>query len=178
MIRPIMIWPNDSLRAKAAPIDNWEIVQSLYLDLRDTMLAFNGVGIAAPQIGVSLSMFLLLDERREIPDLIETTDDPKVSALINPVITELSTEEDVAEEGCLSFPNIYLPIKRPTWCVIEARNLNGEAFSWRAEGFLARATQHEYDHLNGKLFSDFFSELKRRSIKQRLNKWRKKYAPG
>ncbi len=164
-VRTIVVWPDSRLREQTQPIDSIDDdVVSLYRDLVDTMYAYNGIGIAAIQIGVARSMFLLEaslcggDEK----------DDPV--ALINPEILWTSNEQEKSEEGCLSFPGIYVPIERPFKAAVSAIDLNGKPFELEGEGLLARAILHENDHLTGKLMVDFVGPLKKQMIKRKLKR--------
>jgi len=124
----------------------------------------NGLGLAAPQVGVSKRIFIL--------DLssIELTESIRV--FINPEIIR-EEGEILMEEGCLSFPGIYQKIVRSENVEISATDLNGEKFTLKASGMLARAILHEYDHLEGKLFIDYFSTISRALIQGKLNKLKK-----
>lgn len=164
-VRPIVVWPDPRLREDTRPVDavNDE-VRALYRDLVDTMFAYNGIGIAAIQIGETVQMFLI--------DAVvaggEKTDDPV--AFINPEIVWTGDETDRSEEGCLSFPGVYVPIERPSTCKIRALGLDGEVFEREAEGLFARALQHEHDHLTGRLLVDFVGPLKKQMIKRKLRR--------
>ncbi len=116
----------------------------------------DGVGLAAPQVGLSKKIAVVMIEGRRY-------------VLINPVIVEEEGQQ-TGEEGCLSFPGVFGEVKRPYRVVVECRDETGEAQRYEAEGFLARAMVHEIDHLNGKLLIDKFSPIKRELIKKRLAK--------
>lgn len=164
-VRPIVVWPDPRLREETAPITAIDDdVRALYRDLVDTMHAYHGIGIASVQIGVARQMFLLeaaLCGGQE-------GDDPV--AFVNPEVVWTSDETDKAEEGCLSFPGVYVPIERPSKARVRALNLEGEEFELEGEELLARAIQHEHDHLTGKLMVDFVGPLKKRMIKRRLER--------
>lgn len=164
-VRPIVVWPDPRLREETVAIESiTEDVRSLYKDLVDTMYAYNGIGIASVQIGVAQKMFLIEAE--------VAGGDPNAQplAFINPEIIATSGEQDEAEEGCLSFPGVYVPIKRPAKCTIKAMDLDGNSFEQSAEGLYARALQHENDHLTGKLMVDFVGPLKKQMIKRKLKR--------
>jgi peptide deformylase len=172
-VREIVVWPDPRLREETQAIavaktvgDGGldDSVRALYRDLCDTMFAYNGIGIAAIQIGVPLKMFLL---EASLLGGAET-DDP--IAFINPEVLETSEETEKIEEGCLSFPGIYVPIARPFRARVRAVGIDGKVFEIEGEGLLARAIQHENDHLTGKLMVDFVGPLKRQMIKRKLNK--------
>lgn len=133
----------DVLRQVAKPVEevNDEIKQ-LAQDMFDTMIEADGVGLAAPQIGKSLRMFVLI------------ADDDVRRVFINPQIIKTSEERSDYDEGCLSIPQVYETINRPKYVTVQALNENGKPFTLEAEGLLARIIQHEYDHLEGMLFID------------------------
>lgn len=166
-VRPIVVWPDPRLREDTTTIETIDDdVRALYRDLIDTMFAYNGIGIAAVQIGVSRKMFLL---EASLCGGSES-DDPV--AFINPEVVWASDETDKSDEGCLSFPGIYVPIERPLQARVSAIGMDGEPFELEGEGLLARAIQHENDHLTGKLMVDFVGPLKRQMIKRRLKRER------
>lgn len=163
-VRPIVVWPDPRLREETREITEiTDEVRALYRDLVDTMVAYQGIGIASVQIGVPQRIFL-------IDSLVAIGQEGDPVAFINPEIVSTSEEQDKAEEGCLSFPGIYVPIERSLRAKVRAMNLQGEVFELEGEGLLARAIQHEYDHLTGKLMVDFVGPLKRRMIKRRLER--------
>jgi len=132
------------LRTKAKEVTEiTDKTQELLDNMAETMYAAPGVGLAAPQVGI-LQRIVVIDVEDE-NGLIE---------LINPVITEYATEEIIMEEGCLSIPGKSGKVKRPAWVTVKALNRKGKEFELKADGFLARAIQHEVDHLNGILFTD------------------------
>ncbi|MCP4447055.1 MAG: peptide deformylase [Myxococcales bacterium] len=162
-VRPIVVWPDSRLREEAKTVETiTDEVRSLYKDLWDTMVAYQGIGIASPQIGVAVKMFL-------IDAMVATGEDgaPPV-AFINPEVIATGTETDKSDEGCLSFPGIYVPIERPAEATIRAMGLDCEMFEIAGTELLARAIQHENDHLTGKLMVDFVGPLKKRMIKRKL----------
>ena len=131
------------LRKKASLVDKVDNkIKTIVSDLLETMKESEGIGLAAPQIGISKQVIVVLaDEKSQ-----------DVLALINPHILKKSKEKDIMEEGCLSFPGIYLDIKRSTKIEVEALSLNGKKVKFKAKGLLARIIQHETDHINGILF--------------------------
>ena len=171
-VRPIVVWPDPRLREQTRPVaDVNDEIRSLYRDLVDTMYAYDGVGIAAIQIGVSVRMFLVdaAVAGRVIGDGSgERTVDPV--AFINPEIVSMSGDKEKADEGCLSFPGIYVAIDRPRRARVRALGLDGKPFEAEGEGLFARAMLHEYDHLTGKLLVDFVGPLKKRQIKRKLER--------
>jgi peptide deformylase len=163
-VRPIVIWPDPRLREETRPvIEITDEVRSLYRDLCDTMFAYNGVGIASVQIGVPVKMFLVEAEVAGRP-----AGDPV--AFINPEVVWTSDENERAEEGCLSFPGVYVPIERPLKARVRAMGIDGKMFEAEGEGLFARALLHEFDHLTGKLMVDFVGPLKKRMIKRKLER--------
>lgn len=156
----ILKYPDERLRTVA------ETVTSVDDDLRntidamfETMYESNGVGLAATQVDVHKRLF--------VADCSEDQNEPLV--FINPEITEkdgLFTNE----EGCLSFPGVYAKVERAQKVTVQALDRNGESFNLTAEGLLAICIQHELDHLNGKLFVDYLSPLKRDRIRKKLEK--------
>jgi peptide deformylase len=128
------------------------------------MFAYDGVGIAAPQIGEPVKMFLI--EASVAGG--EESDDP--IAFINPEIVWTGDELETADEGCLSFPGIYVPIERPYRARVRAMNLDGDTFEMEGEALFARALQHEKDHLTGRLMVDFVGPLKKKMIRRKLKR--------
>ena len=130
-------------------------ILKLIADMFETMYASEGIGLAAPQVGRT--------ERIAVVDV-----DGARYALINPEVTERSSATDKSEEGCLSIPNIYGDVVRPSTVTVRALNESGESHEVTATDLLGRCLQHEIDHLDGKLFIDYLSVLKRRAA---LSKW-------
>ena len=160
-VRPIVIWPDPRLREKTRGIPEiTDQIRALYRDLCDTMYAYDGVGIAAVQIGEPYKMFLV-DAR-----VAGREGDPL--AFINPEVISVSADKDKSEEGCLSFPGIYVPIERPRQARLRAMGIDGQMFEAEGEGLFGRCMQHEFDHLTGKLMIDFVGPLKKRQIKKKL----------
>ena len=162
MIYPIVKYGQPVLEKSAEPITTFNAeFEKLVADMFETMYAAHGVGLAAPQIGVSKSL-CVID--------ITSNDDPSAKlVLANPVI--ISTEgKQTDEEGCLSLPNFRSPATRPLKATVRAQDIHGEEFTLEGEGLLARAFCHEIDHLNGILFIQHLSLLKRDSIRRRVRK--------
>jgi peptide deformylase len=159
----ILEYPDPRLRKKAAPVDQVDDALRQFIDnLLETMYSANGVGLAATQVDVHKRVIAI--------DVSETRDRPLV--LINPEI--LSQEgEGPGEEGCLSLPGIYDKLTRAAKIRVRALDRDGKPFEMEAEGLLGVCIQHEMDHLEGKLFVDYLSELKRTLIRRRLEKERK-----
>lgn len=141
-VRKIVTYPAEILEQPCKKVTTFDKkLVKLLNDMYDTMIEFDGVGLAAPQIG--------LDEQIAIVDI---DDEHGTIELINPEIVEFSGEE-IGPEGCLSFPNLYGEVARSTYVKVKAFDRKGKPFVIEAEDFLARAIQHEIDHLNGVLFT-------------------------
>jgi peptide deformylase len=156
----ILEYPDPRLRTKATSVDRVDgNVQRLIDDMLETMYAAPGVGLAASQVNVH--------KRIIVVDVSEKRDTPY--AFVNPVIDLLSGEQET-EEGCLSVPGFYELVKRADRIRVRALNRQGEPFELEADGMLAVCVQHECDHLEGKLFVDYISSLKRQRIRKKLEK--------
>jgi peptide deformylase len=164
----ILEYPDPRLRTKAVPVAVVDdAVRRLADDMLETMYAAKGVGLAASQVDVHKRLLVL--------DVSETRDRPMV--FINPEI--LSAEgRQPGEEGCLSLPGIYDKLERAARIRVGALDRDGQRFELDADGMLAVCIQHEMDHLEGKLFVDYLSELKRQLIRRRLQKERKQRSAG
>ena len=164
-VRPVVVWPDPLLRQPSVAVAaNDATVRELYRDLCDSMYAENGLGIAALQLGDPRRMFIVEPKLAGRPE----TDPPL--AFINPEVVETSDEQQDSEEGCLSFPEIYIKVKRPMRCKVRATGLDGAVFEIEGEALFARCMLHENDHLTGKLLVDFVGPLKRQMIKKKLQK--------
>ena len=157
----ILIFPDQRLRtvAKEVLVIDDEI-KTLVSNLLETMYEGNGIGLSATQVNVH--------KRILVVDVSEEKDSPLV--LINPKIKVLNKEEKIYSEGCLSVPGFFEEVSRPSEINITALNIEGERFTIMATDLLAVAVQHEMDHLDGKIFVDFLSNLKRQRIKSKLLK--------
>ena len=157
----ILEFPDKRLRTVAKEVETVDKrIQTLVKDMFDTMYEAQGIGLAASQVDVH--------ERVIVMDLSEDASEPRV--FINPQITPLTDELFGYQEGCLSVPGFYEEVTRPARVKIEALSEQGEAFEMEAEGLLAVCIQHECDHLAGKLFVDYLSNLKRDRIQRKLEK--------
>ena len=150
-------YPDPILKKPTEPVTEFGdelagFVQKMFAAMR----ASEGVGLAAPQVGVLKKVAVVEHE-------------DKAYVLVNPRLLEQGGEEE-ADEGCLSFPGIYAPVKRPEWARVEAQDERGELHVHEVHGFTARAFLHEMDHLEGKLFIDHLSGLKRGSIRRKMLK--------
>ena len=147
------------LRKRAAPVrDITPEIRRMVDDMIDTMWDEVGIGLAAPQVGISLRLMVVGHEK-----------DAGARALVNPVIAEQGGEI-TAEEGCLSLPGIFAPVTRAEWVRLEAQDLDGNPVSIKGRGLTARVFQHEMDHLDGVLFIDRLDAMTRDRIKRRIKK--------
>ncbi|HET9985139.1 MAG TPA: peptide deformylase [Longimicrobiales bacterium] len=160
-IRDIRLLGDPVLRQKAEPLDGLDAeTRRLIADMFDTMYEADGVGLAAPQVGIGHRV-IVVDPRDE---------HVKPFALINPVILDFGRELDRGEEGCLSIPGVKDIVERPSTVLVQGLDGEGNPTHIAAEGLLARVLQHEIDHLDGILFFDRLSPLKRKML---LSKWQK-----
>ena len=156
----ILHFPDPRLRTRAVPVERVdEAVRQLVDDMFETMYAAPGIGLAATQVNVHRRVIVI--------DISENKDRPL--CLINPVITARDGIEEM-EEGCLSVPGVYERVSRADRITLRALDRDGAPFSLDADGLLAVCIQHEMDHLEGKLFIDYLSELKRTRIRKRMEK--------
>ena len=165
-IRPIIIAPDPVLKTKAKPVENIDggIVR-LMDDMLETMYRAPGIGLAAPQIGIL--------QRVIVVDVAEKDEKPQPFAMANPEILWKSDETSVHNEGCLSLPDHYADVTRPKQVRLRYIDRNGEVRELDADNLLATCVQHEIDHLNGVLFIDHISLLKRNMILRKLQKAKK-----
>ncbi|MEW6712560.1 MAG: peptide deformylase [Candidatus Riflebacteria bacterium] len=155
MVYRVLHYGEEPLRNESQPVEKIDNdIRRLVEDMFETMYASNGVGLAAPQIGKNIRLAI-----------IDTGENPLV--FINPEIVKSSGKE-ICDEGCLSFPGLSEKVQRATRVVARATNLEGQKFEIEAEGLLARAIQHELDHLDGVLFIDRISKARRLQIKHDL----------
>ena len=165
-IKKILTEPNKLLREISKPVDKVGIEeQKLMDDMLDTMYDAKGIGLAAIQIGIP-KRIIVMDICRE-----ENKKEPMF--FVNPVIKNKNPEKSIYEEGCLSVPNQFAEIERPSKCEVEYLNYDGEKKILKAEGLLATCIQHEMDHLEGVLFIDYLSKLKKSMIIKKLSKQKK-----
>jgi peptide deformylase len=162
-VRRILIAPHPLLKLKARPVETVDDeIRRLMDDMLETMYRAPGIGLAAPQVGVSLRVVVV--------DLAKKDEPPAPLRLVNPEITWRSEEQVVMEEGCLSLPEQFAELARPAAIRLAYRDEQGEPRSLEADGMLARCLQHEVDHLDGILFVDRLSPLKRNMIMRKLAK--------
>ena len=185
MILPILEYGDPILRAKGKPIDNIDDrIRELAANMIETMHAANGVGLAAQQVGEALQLTVLdvsLIEDRPSALKVDGKDvDPKTAmplVLINPEI-ELHGATETGLEGCLSFPEVTGDIERANTVILRAQTLEGGTIEIEASGFLARAIQHEGDHLNGILFIDRMNSAVKAALSSRLKRLQKETRRG
>ncbi len=156
----ILHFPDERLRTVAKPVAQVDdALRALIDDMFETMYEAPGIGLAATQVD--------FHQRLVVIDVSEERNQPLV--LINPEILEKQGVEQ-SDEGCLSVPGIYEPVERAEWIKVRALDRNGEPFELETDGLLAVCIQHELDHLEGKLFVDYLSILKRQRIRKKLEK--------
>ena len=185
MILPILEYGDPILRAKGKPIENIDDrIRELAANMIETMHTANGVGLAAQQVGESLQLTVLdvslVEDRPSTLKVDGEEVDPKAAmplVLINPEI-QLQGAAETGVEGCLSFPEITGDIERATAVTVRAQTLEGSAVEIEATGFLARAIQHEGDHLNGILFIDRMNSAAKAALSSRLKRLQKETKRG
>ena len=162
-VKTILTEPNDILRKVSEPVEKVGKDEKILMDdMLETMYAANGIGLAAIQIGVP-KRIIVMDLGKE-----DGTKNPRY--FVNPVIKNKDQSKSTYEEGCLSVPNQFAEIDRPSKCEVEYLDYNGEKQILKAEGLLATCIQHEMDHLEGILFIDYLSKLKKSMILKKLSK--------
>ena len=165
-VRKILTEPNPFLRQKSKPVDKVDdSTRELMDDMLDTMYKAPGIGLAAIQIGVPKRIIVL--------DVSKSPEKKEPMYFINPEIVSASKNDATYEEGCLSVPGQFAEIDRPDKCHIKYLDYNGESKELKAEGLLATCIQHEIDHLEGILFIDYLSKLKKSMIIKKLSKQKK-----
>jgi peptide deformylase len=153
----VRIYPDPALKVPARPVERFGGELARFVEkMRLAMLLREGVGLAAPQVGVPWKLAIVSHENA-------------FYVLVNPRLLEQEGEQD-GEEGCLSFPGIYAPVRRPARIKVTAQDTEGKGRLYELEGFLARAFLHEMDHLEGRLFIDLLSPLKRGMIRKKMRK--------
>ena len=166
MLRKILTEPDPILRKKCEPLEKVDIeTKKLMDDMLETMYAAPGIGLAAIQVGIL--------KRLVVIDISKAEEKKNPIFLINPQIIHKSKKTSVYEEGCLSLPGQFAEIERPAECTLKYVDYNGREKELKAEGLLATCVQHEVDHLNGILFIDYLSKLKKDMIIKKLVKQQK-----
>ncbi|MFH5925150.1 peptide deformylase [Roseomonas xinghualingensis] len=163
---PVLLHPAPILRAKARPVAEGDAdrVRELAPRMLATMYKAPGIGLAAPQVGEGLRLIVLDVEHEE---------SPKPMVLVNPEIVAVSDEHAIREEGCLSLPGQYADVERPARVKVRWRELDGTRREMEADGLLATCLQHEIDHLDGVMFTDHLSPLKRNMLLKKFLKEQK-----
>jgi len=157
----VLEFPDPRLRTKAQPVADVDAsLQQIVADMFETMYECKGIGLAATQVNIHQRIIVI--------DVSEDKDERHV--FINPKLTILNHEADSHDEGCLSVPGFYEIVERPKSIQVDALNQHGESFTIIPEGLLATCIQHEIDHLDGKLFVDYLSPIKRDRIRKKLEK--------
>ena len=160
----ILEFPNPNLRKTAVPVTSFDNDLMCLIDnMFETMYEANGIGLAATQVDVHKRLLVL--------DVSEERNDPQV--FVNPTIDVIESDLSDYDEGCLSVPGFYETVSRPKKIKVSAQDKEGSQFELEADGVLSVCIQHEIDHLNGKLFVDYLSSLKRNRIKDKLQKEQK-----
>ena len=170
MLRPVLQYPDPTLAKVSEPVAEInDEIRALAQDLLDTLTTVGGVGIAAPQIGV-LKRVVIIDvsQEKNDPDLPQD-----FRVFINPVVTVLDPKGHEENEGCLSVPDLRAKVKRPRRVALDALDLDGNPVHIEGEGYYGACMQHETDHLDGKLFIDYLSYLKRSLYDKKIRKNRR-----
>jgi peptide deformylase len=162
---PILRYPDPRLREKCATVEAFDdSFRKLVSDMSDTMYAANGAGLAAIQVGAPLRMFII------DPEVAGQSPDDPVLVFANPELIWISDDAQTGDEGCLSFPGIFVPIKRGMRARVRALDIQGQPFEMEGEALFSRALQHESDHLIGRLLIDLVGPVKREIIKRKMKK--------
>ncbi|MER8592640.1 peptide deformylase [Mesorhizobium sp. M1182] len=170
-IKPLIILPDPVLRQVSKPVERVDgDLRKLAGDMLDTMYDAPGIGLAAIQVGEPLRMLVI--------DLAKEDETPAPHVFINPEILESSDQRSVYEEGCLSIPDYYAEVERPAAVRVKFLDRDGKLQEIEAEGLMATCLQHEIDHLNGVLFIDYISKLKRDMVVKKFKKLARDKAPG
>ena len=160
---PILVLPDARLRAVADPVDKIDDgIKKLAKDMLDTMYAAAGIGLAATQVGEM--------KRLVVMDLAKEGEPPAPVVMINPEILSYSDDTEVSEEGCLSIPELYYEVERPAEVTVRYTDLDGNTVTTEAKERLAVCMQHEIDHLDGVLYIDYLSRLKRDRVLKKFEK--------
>ena len=166
MLRKILTEPDPILRKKCEPLEKVDTeTKKLMDDMLETMYAAPGIGLAAIQVGIL--------KRLVVIDISKGEEEKKPMFLINPQIIHRSKKTSIYEEGCLSLPGQFAEIERPAECTVKYIDYNGKEKEQKVDGLLATCVQHEVDHLNGILFIDYLSKLKKDMIIKKLVKQKK-----
>ena len=166
-VREILTEPNKILRQVSKPVDKVTKEEQLLMDdMLETMYNANGIGLAAIQIGIPKRIIVM--------DISKKEEKQNPMYFVNPIIKNKNKDQATYEEGCLSVPNQFAEVDRPATCEVEYLDYNGEKKFLKATGLLATCIQHEMDHLEGILFIDYLSKLKKSMIVKKLSKQKNK----
>src|SRR4051794_3464714 len=164
-VRDILRFPDSRLRQRSVEVGEVDAdVRQLVADMAETMVAANGAGLAAIQVGSPLRLFIVEGA------VAGGAEDAPPRVFINPEIVEISKEAQTGDEGCLSFPGIYVPVKRGMRATVKAQDIDGKTFTVEGMALYGRALQHESDHLTGRLLIDMVGPVKREIIKRKMKK--------
>lgn len=162
----VLLYGHPGLREKSVPVESFDdSLRELAAQMQRSMIMERGVGLAAPQVGRRIRMLLAEDERGGRTQTL---------ALVNPEIVQSSREQDFYNEGCLSLPELFADVKRPVEITVRYQDLDGVEHELTDDGFLARIIQHEFDHLEGVLFVDHLSALKRKLLARKLKNFQER----
>ena len=169
---PIRLYGDPILKSSAKPVETvTDDIRQLAADMFETMDAARGVGLASNQVGVLLRMIVV-----SVPTG-KAGEPPYRAALVNPEVVEVSGQQ-TGDEGCLSFPSLYFEVKRAKRCKVRALGLDGQPMEVEAEGYLARALLHEIDHLDGVLYFDRITSIRRSLLRGKLDGIRRRGSVG
>ncbi|EKF20699.1 peptide deformylase [Nitratireductor pacificus] len=170
-IRPLVLLPDPILREASKPVERIDdALRAFADDMLETMYDAPGIGLAAIQVGEPLRMLVI--------DVADKDEEPAPLVVINPEIVARSTALNVHEEGCLSIPDYYAEVERPAAVTVNFTDRDGKQQTIEADGLLATCLQHEIDHLNGVLFIDYLSKLKRDMVVRKFRKLAKDRPPA
>lgn len=162
-VRPLILLPDDLLRERSKPVERFDAqLQRFADDMLETMYDAPGIGLAAVQVAEPIRLVVV--------DVSKEEDGRNPLTLVNPKIVTASDERSVYEEGCLSIPDYYADVERPAMVTVEYQDLHGALHILEADGVLATCLQHEIDHLDGVLFIDMISKLKREMVVRKFRK--------
>jgi peptide deformylase len=162
----VLLYGHPGLREKCAPVESFDDeLKDLAARMQRSMILERGVGLAAPQVGCRIRMLLAEDDRSGRTQTL---------TLVNPEIVESSREQGTYNEGCLSLPELFADVKRPVEITVRYQDLEGAEHELTDDGFLARVIQHEFDHLDGILFVDHLSALKRKLLARKLREFQER----
>ncbi|EIM73126.1 peptide deformylase [Nitratireductor aquibiodomus RA22] len=170
-IKPLVLLPDPILRETSKPVERFDDqLRTFADDMLATMYDAPGIGLAAIQVGEPLRMLVI--------DVSEKDEEPAPMVVINPQIVASTDQRNVHEEGCLSIPDYYAEVERPAGVTVNYLDLDGKQQTVEADGLLATCLQHEIDHLNGVLFIDYLSKLKRDMVVRKFRKLAKDRPPA